>query len=83
MKEREAMLKSKEYAAAQREQARKKAMEKKDKSKRKEEINSLPQPDALVRTHAVTFRSNADLNSPIDERDSESEYSHKPQSVAI
>lgn len=33
-----------------------------------------------MRIHAVTaFRSNADLQAPIDERDTESEYSHKPQ----
>lgn len=82
LKEREVMLRSKEYAAQQREQAKRKALEKKEKGKQKEEGESKPQPDALVRTHVVTtFRSNnADLQqSPIDERDAESEYSHKPQ----
>ena len=74
------MLKSKEYATVQREQARRKALEKKEKGKRIQEINQQPQPDAYKRTHAVTtFASNADLNmaSPIFECDAESEYSHK------
>lgn len=73
------MLKSKEYATVQREQARRKALDKKEKGKRIQEINQQPQPDAYKRTHAVTtFASNADLNmtSPIFECDAESEYSH-------
>lgn len=80
MKEREHLLKSREYATAQREQARKNALDKKDKVKRVQEKGSQPQPDAFVRTHAVVgFRSNADLQMPIEERDTDSEYSHKPR----
>jgi len=72
------MLKSKEFAAQQREQARKKALEKKEKGKRREERDSKAQPEALVRTHAVTFKQNVDIKAPIDEADAESEYSHQP-----
>lgn len=77
LKEREALLKSKEFAAQQREQARKNAEAKKNKSKKKEERESKPNPEALVRTHAVTFKQAVDIKAPIDEADSQSEYSHK------
>lgn len=64
----------------QREQARKNAIDKKEKNKRKEERDSKAQPDALVRTHAITHfvKPQVDFKSPIDEADAESEYSHLP-----
>ena len=73
------MLKTRQFAAVQREQARNNA-NKKDKNNSKNDKFNEDEPDAFVNTHAITkFKSQTNLQAQINERDSESEYSHLNQ----
>jgi hypothetical protein len=45
----------------------------------------MPEPNAFINTHVIACLSktaNIDLQTPIHERDQESEYSHRKQETA-